>query len=533
LKNEIFIALLVKKVEERLASLPTTAPHRGPRGQRGAAGRDGKDFDIQEHADTIRAWAKEFALKFEDLSADEIEKLRGPKGRDGRDGKDFSFEENQSEISNLLREFVSSQQEVLKLKFSDLSTEEISQLRGPRGRDGRDGEDFSFEKNREKIENICREVVGNLSDSLKLKFSDLSAEDIEQIRGPRGRDGRDGRDGNNGRDFVFEEHRSFFESLKPKFSDFTPEEVEKLRLHFSDLSEQEKDSLKLRFSDLTDEDRLSLRGSRGPRGQRGVQGDKGEDGKQGKQGPRGLPGISGRDGRAGKDGRDGVDGKDAPYITDIRVEELRTGVVEFIFEFSDGTAITTNAVKLPRPNVYNSVGGAATAGGGSGTGPVKFKTGVLTPGDFVDSPKKATVTFSTPWRLPYAPSQPAGADARFYTIENVTLEGYVINTNSDDPLSGPVYYSTIPLGESDPGAAKPYKSGVLQPTDFGGSPLKANVVFQTPWDSPYVPTQPIGSDARLWSFENITMDGYTINTNSDEDLTGPVYYSTLTLGESS
>lgn len=311
--NEILIALLVKKVEDRLAALPDSSPIRGPRGQRGVAGRDGVDFDFQAHTDELRAWAREFALKFDDYTVDQIEALRGQKGRDGKDGKDFDPAENKS-----------------------------------------------------LIEGICREVVDSISESLKLKFSDLSQEDIHSLRGPRGRDGRDGKD------FKFEEYRSYFDSLKPKFCDFTPEEVDNLRLHFADLSEDEKDALKLKFSDLTDEDRLSIRGARGSRGQRGVQGDKGERGERGVRGLpgfQGLIGLRGPEGQNGFNGQDGEDGVDAPYIVDIALIQIKFDTVSFDFEFSDGTTIHTNAVKLPQGNnVYISGGGFASGDGGGGSG---------------------------------------------------------------------------------------------------------------------------------------------------------------------
>ena len=315
MENEILIALLIRKVEERFAPLPASSPLRGPRGQRGAPGRDGKDFNFKEHEPTIRSWVKEFALKFEDLSEEEIEKLRGPRGRDGQDGKDFSFEEN-----------------------------------------------------KDRIYDIVKEEIHKISSELKLKFSDLTLEEISSLRGPRGRDGRDGKDGKG---FDFEEHRAFFEALKPKFSDFTAQEVERLRLHFSDLTTQEKDSLKLRFSDLTAEDRLSLRGPRGARGQRGVQGEKGADGKNGRDGRNGRPGLPGPMGRAGLNGRDGIDGmdgRDAPFVVDILVEQFRSEI-RFTFIFSDGTTITTNAVQLPmQNNYYNSASAAVSGGGGNGGG---------------------------------------------------------------------------------------------------------------------------------------------------------------------
>jgi hypothetical protein len=313
LKQEILIALLIKKVEERFQDLPDNSPLRGPRGQRGQPGRDGKNFDFKEHEEIIKSWAKEFALKFEDLSEEQINSLKGQKGKDGKD--------------------------------------------------------FNFSEYEDKIKNLCKEAVESISDSLKLKFSDLTEEEINALRGPRGREGLPGRDG---KDFNFEEHREFFNSLKLTFSDLTEEDLEKLKLHFSDLTEEDKNSLKLKFKDLSDEEKLTLRGARGPRGQRGrdgIDGKNGLDGKDGKNGRDGAPGKS-VIGQRGKDGRDGKDGVDAPYVTDIRIDEIKSGEIIFIFEFSDGSEIKTNSISLPQSNVYNSyVISKKVVNGGGGSDP--------------------------------------------------------------------------------------------------------------------------------------------------------------------
>lgn len=384
MENEILTALMLKKLEEKLESMLDPSTIRGTRGLRGANGVDGKSFNFEEHEETFKAIAKEFALKFEDLTEEQIASLKGPRGNSGRDGKDFSFAQYKDQIELICSDAVNSISESMKLKFSDLSEEEVESLRGPKGRDGKNGEDFSFDRNKERIEDFCKEAVLENSGSLRLKFSELSDDEVERIRGPKGRQGKD---------FNFEEHREFFENLKPKFSDFTAEEVEKLRLHFSDLTEEDRASLKLRFSELTDEERTSLKGERGARGQRGGQGSDGssayqialsngfsgsevdwlksleaKDGLDGKDGVgiRGIPGPVGPIGIS-VNGEDGRDGEDAPYVTDIRVEQNKSDEAEFLFDFSDGTTLTTNAVRLPRLNVYNSVGGglAQSSSGGS------------------------------------------------------------------------------------------------------------------------------------------------------------------------
>lgn len=365
MQAEILLALILKKVDEKIKNLPS--PSRGPRGQRGSQGEPGQDFIFSEHEEVIRAWAKEFALSFEDLTQDQIESLRGEKGRDGyngKDGRDFIFDEHEEEIKSFAKEFA--------LKFEDFSPEQIESLRGEKGengKDGRDGYDFNFENNRDAIADIIYKYIESKNEDYKLKLSDLSDDDLDQLRGPRGRDGKDGRD------FNFDDHRDFFLGLKPKFSDFTEEEKEELKLRFENLTDEEKKGLKLRFEDLTDEDRQAIKGSRGPRGQRGSQGDKGDQGVTGPQGIRGIPGpqgtigLTGRAGTNGQNGRDGQPGADAPFITEIEVEKIKADEIEFVFRLSDGSVIRSNQVKLPSPVNYYSRGGGGgggSSGGGSG-----------------------------------------------------------------------------------------------------------------------------------------------------------------------
>jgi hypothetical protein len=358
--TEILIALIGRMVDERLAVLPQSSA-RGVRGFPGRDGRDGKDFSFAEHEGIIREWSKEFALKFEDLSQEQIAQLRGA---DGAPGKDFDFKEHEA----VIRKWV----EGSALTFEDLSDDQIEVLRGPRGRDGRPGiagHSFIFEENRDAIESIIRSTVDGLRPQLRLRFSDLTDDERSELRGPRGRDGRDGRD------FVFDEHREFFQSLKLKFSDLTEEEKESLTLRFSKLTEEEKASLKLRFEDLTEDDKLVLRGPRGLRGQRGSHGRDGKDGGQGVRGlpgPQGIRGLPGERGISGRDGQDGLNGADAPFVTDIEVEEVGNQIY-FCFYFSDGSQIRTDKIKLPQPiNLYGT--GGAIGAGSSGVKKVDYET---------------------------------------------------------------------------------------------------------------------------------------------------------------
>lgn len=290
MNNTVLLAVLTKMIDEKLEThLPG---HRGPRG---FVGPKGEDFKFEEVAPLVKDWVKEFSLKFSDLNSDDIEKLRGPCGPRGYDGKSFVFEEHQEEIQDIVKNIFSDNKDYLKLKFEDLNSDDIEKIRGPRGRDGRngsdgndgrDGKDFNFEEHKEYF------------DSLKLKFSDLTAEDIEQIRGPRGRDGRDGRDGETGKSFVFEEHKEYFDSLKLKFSDLSEDEREQLKLKFENLSYEDIQKLRGSRGQKGKKGSQGERGERGiagPMGPRGVPGMQGLRGITGAQGPQGISGRSGKD----------------------------------------------------------------------------------------------------------------------------------------------------------------------------------------------------------------------------------------------
>jgi hypothetical protein len=376
MENELLLALMSKMISDKLEDIVQLPGPRGQRGRQGDRGPEGIGFVFSEHADTIRQWAKEFSLKFEDLSEEQFESLRGFSGKDGLPGTGFSFEDSKTDITKAIKDLLHGMSNELKFKFSDLSTDEVESLRGPRGRQGADGKSFILEENRKYLQEIIKSVVDGMSDGLKLRFSDLAESELEQLRGPPGRSGRDGKS------FDFEEHRDYFNSLKLKFSDLTEDEKQSLKLKFSSLTDEEKSSLKLKFSELSDEEVSTLKGPRGPRGQRG---SPGVDGLNGQNGARGLPGprgISGVIGPSGISGRDGTDGKDAPYIVAIDIEQTKNEIV-FVFEFSDGHVIKSDPVDLPSSLNY------FIGGGGLRSFPTIYDEGVELPQrpeiDFVGS----------------------------------------------------------------------------------------------------------------------------------------------------
>lgn len=358
MKKEVLLSLVVAIVEDYLKEVPVVS---GPRGPRGA---NGKDFDFNEHQESISNFVKQHVennleslkLKFSDLSEEEILSLKGNSGKDGKDGKDFLFEEHSESISNLITNYILSNVD----KFTpEIDTES---LRGRDGIDGKDGKDFIFEEHEEKINETLVSYVANNKDKFTLKYSELSDEEKQLVRGPRGQRGRTGENGRDGKDFSFEESRE-------KIKETLIENKREFILKFSDLTEKEKEELKLKFEHLTDEEKLTLRGSRGQRGKQGIQGENGKSayeiwlekgntgtesdffksliGPRGIQGLQGLTGVSGKDGKDGKNGKDGKDGKDAAEIVNIKVKEIN-GKISFEFLFDDGTYIETNSVELPK-----------------------------------------------------------------------------------------------------------------------------------------------------------------------------------------
>lgn len=389
-------------IQDKISNLELTESQveslRGPRG------RDGKDFDFSEHLEDIRSILydkfeqsrNELKLRFSDLDESEKEEIRGEKGTDGKDGKDFDFEEHSEKIVAALESVVQATSDRFKLKFSDLSEDEVERLRGPRGQRGKpglDGKDFDFEEHSEDIAALVTSAVSHVKDDLKLKFRDLSEEEIDslrlrfehltteqvdKIRGPRGQRGK------QGRDFHFEEHS---EKIAETIAAAVEHVKEDLKLRFSQLTAEEKSELKLKFEELTVDEIEKLRG---PRGQRGKPGEKGQDfiyeehaaeieslihkhmpkfsdfTVEEKKQLRGRPGAIGPAGLNGVNGRDGKDGKDAPALARVDVDQDGQEI-EFSFTLEDGTKVTSNSVTLPKGGVDRTyIVGGSSGGGGNG-----------------------------------------------------------------------------------------------------------------------------------------------------------------------
>ena len=230
---------------------------RGFRGQKGSRGENGKDFSWPEHEFKIFSEIEKHSLTFDKLNEDqklEIKGEQGPRGlkglpgsvgEKGEDGKSFEWDD--------FKDLIFARVDENKLKFTDLTSDEKSELKGPRGlrgqkgtrgTDGIDGKSFSWEDSKEEISKL-------VSDN-KLTFNDLSSDDKKEITGPQGLKGSKGvagKDGIDGIDFNWDEHKNEILSRV--------------------------DENKLTFSDLTEDEVASLKGPRGLRGQKGKSGANG------------------------------------------------------------------------------------------------------------------------------------------------------------------------------------------------------------------------------------------------------------------
>jgi hypothetical protein len=277
-EKKYLVLLIDALIKEAIGKYEFSDNLRGPRGFKG---KDGQDFDLEIHGEELKNFILNNLPKKIELTEDQIKSFKGEKGdtgepgapgRPGRDGKDFSFEDNKQEIESILTSHISDIRDTLKLRFSDLSEEEKESLRGSRGADGKA---FNLSENIEEISSLIHTYIDQIKGDFKLKFSDLSEEEVSLLRGPRGQRGK------QGKDFVFEENK---DKIIDILVDYISGIKSELKLTFSDLSEEEKSSLKLKFEDLSDEDKRSLKGARGQRGKQGIQGEKGDRGETGDRG---------------------------------------------------------------------------------------------------------------------------------------------------------------------------------------------------------------------------------------------------------
>jgi hypothetical protein len=68
------------------------------------------------------------------------------------------------------------------------------------------------------------------------------------------------------------------------------------------------------------------------------------------------------------------------------------------------------------------------------------------------------------------------------------------------------------------------KSGIVSNTTWTGSPLNYQVTFTSAFPSTNYSVTVTGGDARVWTVESVTVNGFIINSNSNTGLLYPTYW---------
>ena len=70
------------------------------------------------------------------------------------------------------------------------------------------------------------------------------------------------------------------------------------------------------------------------------------------------------------------------------------------------------------------------------------------------------------------------------------------------------------------------KSGIVSNTTWTGTPLNYQVSFTSAFPNTNYSITVTGGDARVWTIENVTVNGFIINSNSNTGLLYPTYWIT-------
>ena len=68
------------------------------------------------------------------------------------------------------------------------------------------------------------------------------------------------------------------------------------------------------------------------------------------------------------------------------------------------------------------------------------------------------------------------------------------------------------------------KAGSSLSSSFSGSPLSSSITFGSVFNNDNYAITVTGVDIRIWTISGKSSNGFTINSNSDVGLTGPVYW---------
>jgi hypothetical protein len=108
------------------------------------------------------------------------------------------------------------------------------------------------------------------------------------------------------------------------------------------------------------------------------------------------------------------------------------------------------------------------------------------------------------------------------TIDNSTSK--ILNNQDSIEVISDGSNWVIAGGTGSVVSSKTTKSGTVSDSTFTGSPLNYQVLFTSPFPSTNYSVTVTGGDARIWTVENITINGFIINSNSNTGLLYSTYW---------
>ncbi|MCB1711194.1 MAG: hypothetical protein KDH96_01565 [Candidatus Riesia sp.] len=128
----------------------------------------------------------------------------------------------------------------------------------------------------------------------------------------------------------------------------------------------------------------------------------------------------------------------------LRELAINTFDGEVYFKKDNGTQ---SVIRIASSNNLKTINNINLIGTGNITVSLPTKANTILSTSFTGNPKKATVTFSTPFIDANYSIALSAANARTFTIENKTANGFIINTNANTALTGNVDYTATKHGE--------------------------------------------------------------------------------------
>lgn len=108
------------------------------------------------------------------------------------------------------------------------------------------------------------------------------------------------------------------------------------------------------------------------------------------------------------------------------------------------------------------------------------------------------------------------------TIDNVSSKSLRNNDSIEIVSDGSNW--VIVAGTGTVTSSTTTKSGIVSNTTFTGTPLNYQVVFTSAFPNTNYSVTVTGGDARLWTVETVTVNGFILNSNSNTGLLYPTYW---------